>query len=332
MTISSSPGQAPRPAGIIVVGSANQDYIVRVPSHPGLGETVLATSLLKQPGGKGANQAVAAARLGGDVSFVGSVGDDDDGAQLIRQLRSEGVDTANVEIISRGRTGLALVSVHDSGENSIIVVPGTNFSLTSDRVQRSVARVAAETGAAIMITQAEVLPEIFTAAVRAAEAAGARVIFNLAPFQPVDDDLLAVCDPLVVNEAEASGLLGWDVHGAVGAQRAVADFRGRARSVVITVGAEGACWADEHSAGHVPATAGVQAVDTTGAGDAFVGAVAAELARGASLAEAVEVGVRAGTFAVTSPGAQSSYPSRTDLHLSPINASDRVLDAAGDVA
>jgi ribokinase len=329
MTAGSGSAPHARSAGIIVVGSANQDYIVRVPAPGGLGETVLATSLLKQPGGKGANQAVAAARLGGDVSFVASVGDDDDGAQLIRQLRSEGVDTANVEIISRGRTGLALVSVYDSGENSITVVPGTNFSLTSDRVRRSIGRVAAETGAAIMIAQAEVLPEIFTAAVKAAEAAGARVIFNLAPFQPVDDELLALCDPLVVNEAEASGLLGWSVHGAAEAQRAVSEVRGRARSVVITVGAEGAYWADERSAGHVPAAVGVRAVDTTGAGDAFVGAVAVELAFGATLEEAVRVGVRAGTFAVTSPGAQSSYPSRTDLNLRPVDSSPRPLDAAG---
>lgn len=322
---------ASRAAGIIVVGSANQDYIVGVPTPPGPGETVLATSLLKQPGGKGANQAVAAARLGGDVTFVASVGDDDDGAQLIRQLRSEGVDTANVEIISRGRTGLALVSVYSSGENSITVVPGTNFALTSDRVRRTIGRVADERGAAIMIAQAEVLPEIFDAAITAAEAAGARVIFNLAPFQPVADDLLAVCDPLVINEAEASGLLGWAVHGAAGAERAVAELRARTRSVVVTVGAAGACWGDKLSAGYTPA-AGVHTVDTTGAGDAFVGAVAVELAWGATLAEAVTVGVQAGTFAVTSPGAQSSYPSRNELGLAPNPASKaaQLLDPVKD--
>lgn len=323
MTTSPTVGPLPRAAGLIVVGSANQDYIVRVPAPPGPGETVLATSLLKQPGGKGANQAVAAARLGGDVSFVASVGDDDDGAQLIRQLRSEGVDTANVEIISRGRTGLALVSVYDSGENSITVVPGTNFALTSDRVRRTIGRVADETGAAIMIAQAEVLPEIFASAIRAAQVAGTRVIFNLAPFQPVEAELLAVCDPLVVNEAEASGLLGWAVHGAVGAEQAVQELRGRARSVVVTVGADGACWGDDRSSGHVPAATGVHAVDTTGAGDAFVGAVAVELASGASLEDAVVVGVQAGTFAVTSPGAQSSYPSRRDLGL-PVDPAGRL--------
>ena len=304
-----------RAAGIIVVGSANQDYIVRVSAPPGRGETVLAQSLLKQPGGKGANQAVAAARLRGDVSFVASVGDDADGAQLIRGLRSEGVDTTNVEIISRGRTGLALVSVDDSGENFITVVPGTNFALTGERVRRTVTRIADETGARTLVAQAEVLPEIIAAAVLAADAAGARVILNLAPFQPLDDGLLARCDPLVLNEAEASGLLGWEVRGAKAALRSVQQLRHRARSVVVTAGADGACWADSGSHGHVPAPGGVHVADTTGAGDAFVGALAVWVARGATLGDAVAVGVRAGTYAVTSPGAQSSYPTLADLGL-----------------
>jgi len=305
----------PGAAGIIVVGSANQDYIVRVAEPPGPGETVLATDLLKQPGGKGANQAVAMARLRCDVSFVASVGDDADGAQLIRELRSEGVDTTNVEIISRGRTGLALVLVYDSGENSITVVPGTNFALTSERVARTVNRITAETGAATMVAQAEVLPEIITAAITAAADAGARVILNLAPYQPVADELLALCDPLVLNEAEASGLLGWEVRGAVSAQQAVAELRSRTRSVVVTVGAEGACWADADGIGHIPAPRPTAVVDTTGAGDAFVGALAVRLASGSGLEDAVTVGVRAGTFAVQSPGAQSSYPSLADLGL-----------------
>ncbi|MEV6493970.1 ribokinase [Actinoplanes sp. NPDC051633] len=305
----------PGTGGIIVVGSANQDYIVRVPVPAGPGETVLASGLLQQPGGKGANQAVAMARMRADVSFVGSVGDDADGAQLIRELRSEGVDATNVEIISRGRTGLALVLVYDSGENSITVVPGTNFALTAERVTRTVGRIIAETGAATMVAQAEVLPEIITAAITAAAGAGARVILNLAPYQPVAPELLAQCDPLVVNEAEASGLLGWEVRGAAAALRAVEDLRHRTRSVVVTVGAEGACWGDADRVGHVPAPVPSAVVDTTGAGDAFVGALAVRLAAGTGLEDAVTFGVRAGTFAVQSPGAQSSYPSPADIGL-----------------
>lgn len=306
-----------RPARIVVVGSANQDYIVGVAAPPGPGETVMATSLLTQPGGKGANQAVAAARLRGDVSLVACVGDDADGARLIRELRSEGVDTTEVEIISRGRTGLALVSVWASGENSITVVPGTNFSLTAERVGRAVSRIAGDlVGAgAIVVAQAEVLPEIIHAAVLAATDAGARMILNLAPFQPLPATLLAGCDPLVLNEAEASGLLGWSVRGAEAAGRAVEELRARTRSVVVTVGAEGACWADARGAGRVAAPAGAEVVDTTGAGDAFVGALAARLAAGETLEEAVRTGVLAGTFAVSSPGAQSSYPTQADLGL-----------------
>lgn len=299
---------------IVVVGSANQDYIVRVAAPPRPGETVLAASMLKQPGGKGANQAVAAARLGGDVSLVASVGDDVDGAELIRALSSEGVDTANVAIISCGHTGLAWVSVDDSGENCITVVPGTNFALTEDRVRRTIARMVAETGAALIVAQAEVLPGVISATVQAAEVAGARIVMNLAPFQPIDDVLLAPCDPLVVNEAEASRLLGRDVEGIAEAREAVNALRGQARSVVVTLGAAGAVWADQDSTGHVAAPA-ARAVDTTGAGDAFVGALAVQLARGGSLPEAVSVGVRAGTFAVGGSGAQSSYPTQADLGL-----------------
>lgn len=303
------------PATIIVVGSANQDYIVRVETPPGPGETVLAKSLLKQPGGKGANQAVAAARLRGNVSFVASVGDDADGAFLLRGLRSEGVDTTNVEIISRGRTGLALVSVYDSGENSITVVPGVNFSLTAARVRHTVTRLTEHSASAIMVVQAEVLPEIIGAAIRSADASGARAILNLAPYQPLPLELLALCDPLVVNENEASGLVGWNITDAASATRALQQLRTIARSVVITVGAEGAYWAQADAEGHVPTPIGGRVVDTTGAGDAFVGALATFLGKGATLKEAVEVGVRAGTFAVGSPGAQSSYPTLVDLDL-----------------
>ena len=184
-------------------------------------------------------------------------------------------------------------------------------------MRRSVARIAVGPGASILVAQAEVLPDIITAAVTAAADAGARVILNLAPYTPIGDEVLAWCDPLVVNEAEASGLLGWEVRGAASARRAVRELRERARSVVVTVGAEGAYWIDARGEGHVAAPIPAAVVDTTGAGDAFVGALAVLLAGGASMAEAVAVGVRAGTFAVQSPGAQSSYPSPSDIGLEP---------------
>ena len=310
-----------RSAPIVVVGSANQDYIYRLAAPPGVGETVLASSLLKQPGGKGANQAVAAARLHGDVTFVACVGDDDDGASLIRELRSEGVDTSDVELIHQGRTGLALVAVYDNGDNAITVIPGSNFSLTSRRVAASITRVAAP--GAVMLVQAELQPEIIATAIRTAAGAGVRSVLNLAPYQPLPPDLLALCDPLVVNESEASSLVGWAVHDPGTAAAAAEQLRGATRSVVITLGAAGAYHVGGGSAGHVPAPVASRVVDTTGAGDAFVGALATVLASGSTFRRAVEVGVLAGTFAVGSPGAQSSYPTLQDLGLV---AADAVAD------
>lgn len=276
---------------------------------------MLSAGLLVQPGGKGANQAVAAARLGADVHLVASVGGDDDGALLLRELQAQGVDTADVARVDGARTGLALVSVYDSGENSIVVVPGANFSVTAERATRAITAAGGDSPP-VVVTQAEVLPQIVEAAITSAADAGARVIVNLAPFRELHADLLRRCDPLVVNEAEASALLGWRVHDAGTATRAVTELRSAAASVVVTAGQYGAYWADEVTAGHVPAPTVSAVVDTTGAGDAFVGAMAAELARGASLADAVALGVRAGSFAVQAPGAQGSYPSRADLGVS----------------
>lgn len=304
-------------AVIAVVGSANQDYIVRVPTAPAPGETVLASSLLTQPGGKGANQAVAAARMGANVSFIGAVGDDSDGASLLRELRTEGVDTTNVEIINRVRTGLALVSVFDTGDNSIIVVPGTNFAISPDRVSRALKRIATDAGALHMVVQAELRSEVIAAAVHATAEAGGRSIVNLAPYQPLAPDVLALCDPLVLNQSEASSLVGWKVEDVPAAARAAGQIALAVKSVVITIGAQGAYWADTTGSGHVAAPIVTDVVDTMGAGDAFVGALAAYLARGERLARAVEVGVLAGSHAVRRPGAQSSYAVEADLHLDP---------------
>jgi ribokinase len=302
-------------APIVVVGSANQDYIVRVPQPPAPGETVLARSLVQQPGGKGANQAVAAARLRGNVSFVASVGDDADGAALLRELRAEGVDASNVEIIAHARTGLAFVAVYDSGENSITVVPGSNFALTPDRVRLAVTKLTTGVDGAILVVQAELVPGIIEASLLAAQATGARPILNLAPFQIISPKILQVCDPLVVNETEVSAMVGWDVTTPQLAEKAIGQLRGTVRSAVVTLGAQGAVWADDESSGHCPAPHLDRVVDTTGAGDAFVGALAVMLAKGASLVEAVKVGVLAGSFAVGSTGAQSSYPTQADLGL-----------------
>jgi ribokinase len=295
--------------GVLVIGSANLDYLVKVAAPPVPGETVLARAMVKHPGGKGANQAIAAARMGARVKFLGCVGDDQDGEAILRELWAEGVDAAATEIVAHEQTGLALVSIFDSGENSITVVPGANFALQSARVLRGIAED--DSASAVIVLQAEVPSEIVETAVKAA--GRARVVLNLAPYRWVPPVTLAACDPLVVNQSEAAALLGVQVSGPVAAARALDDLRGRVRSAVITLGAQGACWADRDGAGHVPAPAVDAVVDSTGAGDAFVGALAAELAAGSTLERATTVGVLAGTFAVGRFGAQSSYPVRADI-------------------
>jgi len=239
------------------------------------------------------------------------VGDDDDGALLMRELRAEDVDTTAVEIVSHARTGLALVSVFDSGENSITVVPGANFSLQTGRVKRAIAAEGKQT--AVVVLQGEVKGEIIDAAVMAAETVGARTVLNLAPYRELSGQTLSGCDPLVVNQSEAASMVRFQVADAAAALQALDVLLASARSVVITLGAAGACWADSGSRGHVAAPAVDAVVDTTGAGDAFVGALAAELAAGSSLEQATETGVRAGSFAVSRFGAQSSYPTRSEL-------------------
>jgi len=294
---------------VLVIGSANLDYIVRVATPPAPGQTVLARSMIKHPGGKGANQAVAAARMGAQVRFIGCVGDDDDGASLLRELRAEGVDTTAVEIVAHERTGLALVSVFDSGENSITVVSGANFALQAARVKRGL--VLSSSSTTIVVLQAEIKTEIIDEAVRAS--GDGRVVLNLAPYRELSEETLAVCDPLVVNESEASAMVGFDVVDTKSADAALEILMRRVRSAVITLGSNGACWADSAGSGHVAAPPVNAVVDTTGAGDAFVGALAAELAVGSPISVATEIGVRAGSFAVERFGAQSSYPMRADL-------------------
>lgn len=296
--------------GVIVVGSANQDYLVRLSRPPRPGETVLATGLLKQPGGKGANQAVAVARLDGSAQFIGCVGDDADGASLLRALQSDGVDTTHVQI-SRSPTGLALITISESGENAITVIPGSNFELSAAHVTDSVATLSEE--AAVLVVQAEVRPEIIHAALRSAQSFRLRPVLNLAPYQILSAEDLLLADPLVLNESEASMMLGRRVTDVQSARAAVEDLRRLARSVIVTMGAQGADWADQTAAGHVPAHPVEHVIDTTGAGDAFVGAVATILANGGSLEQAVRLGVHAGAFAVTGVGAQSSYPLLSDL-------------------
>ncbi|MCK0118528.1 ribokinase [Isoptericola sp. CG 20/1183] len=295
---------------IVVVGSVNADLVARVPTHPAPGETVLADSMTVLPGGKGANQAVVAARLGGDVALVGAVGTDAFAAAALPGLRRAGVDLTAVATVP-GPTGVALVSVDDDGENVIVVVPGANGSVDAAAVQRHARLVA---GAAVVVVQGEI-PTAGTEA--AARAATGRVLLNLAPVVPVVREVLALADPLVVNAGEAWRLLTeagravpeGEPFGVVERLRELGP-----RSVVLTLGGAGAVALDgDDDAGPVVVPAPtVDVVDTTGAGDAFVGALAWRLAQGDGLADAVRTAVRVGAFSVTTHGAQPSFPTADD--------------------
>ncbi|MBN9612471.1 MAG: ribokinase [Actinobacteria bacterium] len=296
---------------VVVVGSANADLVVQVPRRPAGGETLLGGDLQLLPGGKGANQAAAAGRCGADVAFIGCVGGDANGAYLREQLTAAGVDTSLLGETERP-SGTAIIFLTPDGENSIVVSPGANSDFDIAQAERS-----SETwkSARVVVLSLEI-PHItaFHVAAQAAEA-GARVILNAAPSTRLAAETLAVCDPLIVNEHEALEVLGVgeDDPDARDYPRLAERLReAGARSVVITLGADGAVIAEAEGLSSVPAYR-VQAVDTTGAGDAFVGAVAGELAAGAALTDAVRFATAVSAVAVQRVGAQASYADRAEV-------------------
>ena len=292
-------------AEVFVVGSINQDFVLKVERRPKPGETVTDAVLSTHNGGKGANQAAAAALLGGSVALLGRVGDDGFGGPLVRALEEKGVDTALIEEAPDSSTGTAFITVTEDGENSIMVAPGANRRLTPEDVDAARGSIA---GAAALVAQMEVPRECVARAVEVAGEVGTRAILNLAPPFRVPPAVLEGLDPLVVNEHEAAFLLDEGVEGVEGALAAASRLVALGpKSAVVTVGADGAVLAVGEDAGHVPAPE-ADVVDTTGAGDAFVGALALRLARGASLEEAVSYAVRAGSAAVTREGAQGALP------------------------
>jgi ribokinase len=292
-------------AEVFVVGSINQDFVLKVERRPKPGETVTDAVLSTHNGGKGANQAAATALLGGSVVLLGRVGDDGFGVPLVRALEEKGVDTALIEEAPDSSTGTAFITVTDDGENSITVAPGANRRLTPEDVD---AARGAITGAAVLVAQMEVPRECVARAVEVAGEVGTRAVLNLAPPFNVPRAVLEGLDPLVVNEHEAAFLLDERVEGVEAALAAASRLLALGpESAVVTVGADGAVFAEGEDAGHVP-TPEADVVDTTGAGDAFVGALALRLARGASLEEAVSYAVRAGSAAVTREGAQGALP------------------------
>ncbi|WP_030681787.1 ribokinase [Streptomyces sp. NRRL B-1347] len=294
---------------LLVVGSANADLVTAVARRPGAGETVLGSDLAVHPGGKGANQAVAAARLGARTALLARVGDDAYGRLLLDAQESAGVDTAGV-LVGGAPTGVALITVDPSGDNSIVVAPGANGRLTPADVRAARGLFEA---ARVVSLQLEI-PLETVAEAAGALAPGARLVLNPSPPAPLPQEVLRACDPLIVNEHEARVIL----EGA-GAEvpDAPEEWAGRLlalgpRSVVVTLGAEGALVATAEGAERVPSVK-VEAVDTTGAGDAFTAALAWRLGVGDDLVTAARYAVRVGAVAVTRAGAQASYPTGAEV-------------------
>lgn len=305
---------------VAIVGSANADIVVEVPRRPLGGETLIGSDPHLYAGGKGANQAAAAARAGATTRFVACVGPDSN-AELIREsLSRAGVDIQGVRTVGRP-TGTALILLTPDGENSIVVSPGANSALDIDLAEAISSSWAA---ADLLVLNLETpLATVEQVAMQAA-ARGQRILLNAAPAQRLEPRILRLCDPLVVNEHEARILLDDDGTSSFGelAQMFLAEG---VRSVVITLGTAGSVVAAGEDVRTVRSYV-VDAVDTTGAGDAFVGATACELAGGASLIDAVRFATAMAALSVQTMGAQSSYPSRNQVNA--FLAKDHLIEIA----
>lgn len=298
---------------IVVIGSANRDLVVRAERIPAPGETVLGGEFVTAPGGKGANQAVAAARLGAQVQFVGRVGVDPFGDALLAEMRAARIATEHVIRDSQQPTGVALIGVDTRGQNAIIVAPGANSRVSPadvDAAHESIVR------ADIILIQLEIPLETVAYAVSLAKAVGTRVLLNPAPVRhtnPLPDDLLRQVDVLTPNEHEAAGLLGYaSPEGLDWEQIAAQLHECGIPEVVITLGDQGCLLASEQGIRRQPALP-VAAVDATAAGDCFTGALAVSLAEGFGLDAAARFASRAAALSVTRLGAQPSLPTRAEV-------------------
>lgn len=281
---------------IVVIGSINMDLVTQTQVVPRLGETVLGTSFSTTPGGKGANQAVAAARLKADVTMIGAVGNDSFGKELLSHLENQGIFTENVEPVTHKETGIASITIANH-DNSIIVVPGANACVTEELIEKYEDVIAKSD---TMLLQLEIP---LSAVIKAAELAkkhGIRVILNPAPYQDLPEELLKLVDYITPNEYEAEELLK------------ASNLKNLQEKLIITRGAEGVSYFESGSEKYISSYK-VEVVDTTGAGDSFNGAFAVALSEGKTLEEACSFAVAVGALAVTKLGAQSGMPTREQV-------------------
>ncbi|MGI9472534.1 MAG: ribokinase [Rubripirellula sp.] len=297
-------------ANIVVLGSINMDLVVQCNELPDRGETIIATSSSEVPGGKGANQAVSASRAGGSVTMIGRVGSDAFGEKLLSHLRQDAVDITRTLQVSDCASGIALVTVESSGENSIVVVPGANGRVTSGDVDK-VKDVIAH--ADLVVVQLEIPLDAVREAIQIARTAGVPVLLDPAPMPESLPDSLLNVDLICPNQSEAAALVGRSVDSLKEAATAVPELHRRgAKQVIITLGGLGTVVSDGVSCRSIPPFQ-ISAVDTTAAGDAFAGALAVRWAEGAELFESATFASAAGAIAATRPGAQPSLPTRAEI-------------------
>jgi ribokinase len=295
---------------IVVIGSSNTDMVIRVPRIPRAGETILGGEFLTAAGGKGANQAVGAARSGGKVALIARIGRDIFGDQAIAGLRRDGIDVSCVFRDKLTPSGVALIFVADDGENSIAVAGGANAKLSPTDVKKAAKVIRS---AALLVAQLETPLATVTAAAEVAVKAGVPIILNPAPARPLPNSLLERITVLTPNETEAELLTGIKVTDEAGAAKACSRLRSRGvGTVILTLGSRGAFLADANGQELVPSFK-VKTVDSTAAGDIFNGALAVALAEGKAVLDAIRFANAAAALSVTRLGAQPSAPTRADI-------------------
>lgn len=295
---------------IIVIGSSNTDFIMKMERLPRKGETITNAMFMQTFGGKGANCAVGAARANGNVAFVNCVGDDPFGPLIIENMQRAGVKTDAMLQAQGIASGSALVMIDEHGDNYLSVAPGANYRLLPAHIADLAPRI---TTAAMVVLQYEILPETLNAAIDLAHSLGRQILFNFAPARPIDEHYLAKTTYLVVNEVEAEYLCGFPIHSEVQAQAAADRLLQKGpQAIAITLGGRGAIAVDRTGCFYVPANP-VEPVDTTAAGDIFCGALAVALVEGRSLADSIRFANAAAAISVTRLGAQPSAPSRKEI-------------------
>ena len=296
---------------IVVVGSLNMDLVIQVPTIPKLGETVLGNNFATFPGGKGANQAVAAARLGASVAMVGQVGADTYGESLINSLSTEGVNIDQIFMDESTATGVAMISVDDSGQNSIVVASGANFTLTNEQIQSAWEKLG---DIDILIMPLETPPDTILEAARLANRRDVQVVLNPAPARLLEEELLSLVDVLVPNEHEILQVSEYYDSVKTDVEKAARTLIGQgANAVVTTLGSNGVSIVENNKNEVLLPPFSVDVVDTTAAGDSFVAALAVGLGEGKTLYEACYFANAAGALTVTKLGAQPSLPTRTEV-------------------